>query len=231
MAENIASGSRNIYEQAFQLKRRAGVGRRFCLGGDVTLDFVQVPEEQGAFWMGCFPVTQGQYESVVGENPSRYKMENWARHPVERVTWYEAMAFCDRLNEILVSEKGESVFTLPTVAQWKTAAFAGEKTRYAGSDKLDEVGWYSGNAGSYTHEVGLLKPNGFGLYDMSGNVWEWCLDRDMSFSGEVCYPIRGGGWYNDETCCRIDYHYSNTPTYHFGCFGFRVIAYRGQPTG
>ncbi len=114
------------------------------------------------FWMGKTEVTQAQWKSVMGYNPSRNEGDNL---PVDMVNWHECQKFCEMLG-----------LQLPTEAQWEYACRAGSTGPYAGSGNLDEMGWYYGNSGEKTHPVGQKKPNAWGLYDMHGNVCEWCAD-------------------------------------------------------
>ncbi len=123
------------------------------------------------FWMAQSEVTQAQYRAVMGSNPSHSKGNNL---PVEMVSWHDAMEFCRKL-----SEKEGRTYILPTEAQWEYAARAGTDTAYCFGDdpsQLGEFAWHKGNTGSRTHPVKMKKPNAFGLYDMHGNIWEWCLD-------------------------------------------------------
>lgn len=147
-------------------------------------------------------VTQKLYESVMGENPSGFKEEK--NLPVEKVSWYDAVYFCNKLsakcgltpvyavdgkldvekwsyaphkgNKITgtVSQNEENGYRLPTVEEWQYAAKGGQEFKYSGSGNLYEVGWYADNSGRKTHPVAQKNPNGYGLYDMSGNVYEWC---------------------------------------------------------
>ena len=122
------------------------------------------------FWMGESEVTQAQYQAVMGSNPSRSKSNDL---PVEMVSWHHAMEFCRKL-----SEKEGRTYTLPTEAQWEYAARAGTDTAYCFGDDPSQLGEYAWlrNTGKGTHPVKMKKPNGFGLHDVHGNVWEWCLD-------------------------------------------------------
>ena len=145
----------------------------------------------------------------MGTNPSEFKGDNL---PVERVSWYEAIKFCNVLSKKMgltpvYTINGNNVsqntsangFRLPAVEEWLYAAKGGENYAYAGSNKIDDVAWYDNNSGNKTHPVAQKKPNGYGLYDMSGNVREWCWD----VYGSLCY-FCGGSWYDDYSCV-VDY--------------------------
>lgn len=185
------------------------------------------------FFIGETEVTQALYEAVMGENPSGFA--NGGSYPVETVSFNDAMEFCRRLSEMT-----GRTFTLPTEAQWEYAARGGHKapaepTVFAGSANLYEVGWYMGNAEETTHEVATLKPNALGLYDMTGNVWEWCRDwwYDDFGSDPVTDPEgpsegtkhvdRGGSWNKVASHCRLSFRYGLDPEYKAYNLGFRVV--------
>ena len=159
------------------------------------------------FWLAKTEVTQTQWEAVMGSNPCWFEGPNL---PVENVSWDDAQAFIAKLNEKGILPEGWK-FALPTEAQWEYACRAGEKGRYSGGT-MDEVGWYNENSGSKTHEVGQKKANAWGLYDMHGNVEEWCADRyDDTLKGGtdptgpplgVDRVYRGGGLENSDSNCR-----------------------------
>lgn len=138
------------------------------------------------FWMGKYEVTQEQWTKVMGYNPSNLQ---GAQNPVEMVTWIDCQTFIQQLNT-RVSGGG---FRLPTESEWEYACRAGTETRFYTGDSTSDLaraGWYDGNADNTTHPVGQKQSNGFGLYDMHGNVWEWCQDLYGTYpSGSVTDPI------------------------------------------
>jgi len=161
----------------------------------------------GHFWMGKYEVTQGQWERVMGSNPSQNKMD--PQYPVEKVDWNDAQEFIRKMNQ--TTGKG---FRLPTEAEWEYAARSGgKKEKWAGTSKeaeLTEYAWFLANSGERPHPVGQKRPNGLGLLDMSGNVWEWVQDwYDRDYYKEsprknppgpdrplVYRVIRGGSFYD-----------------------------------
>jgi formylglycine-generating enzyme required for sulfatase activity len=180
------------------------------------------------FYMGVTEVTQAQYEAVMGTNPSQFKGPT---NPVEMVTWNDAVEFCRKL-----SEKTRKAVRLPTEAEWEYACRAGTKTRFSFGDSdsmLGDYAWCGSNSGGKTNPVGRKKPNPWGLYDMHGNVWEWCADWYGSYSsGASTDPqgpgsggqrvLRGGSWYYVESgyfrCARRN---NFDPSRHYEYFGFR----------
>jgi formylglycine-generating enzyme required for sulfatase activity len=203
-----------------------------------------------SFHMGKFDVTQDLYQSVMGRNPSKFKGD--PNRPVEQVSWYDAIQFCNKLSQreglhTVYTISGTNVtadwsangYRLPTEAEWEYAARGGQQGAseyrvYAGSDNLDQVGWYRGNSGGTTHGVGQKAPNALGLYDMSGNVWQWCWDlydanlrsgqndpRGASSGGTRV--LRGGGWSYDARDGRVANRDVYTPAYRSGDLGFRLV--------
>ena len=202
-----------------------------------------------AFSLGVHPVTQALYAAVMKENPSEFE---GALHPVENVNWYDAVRFCNRLSEAAGLEcayvigSGEeptvtcdfraSGFRLPTEAEWEYAARAGTAFRYAGSDDLDAVGWHGPNSDDQTHPVGGKAANGWGLYDLSGNVSEWCWDWFGDYaSGSVADPTgpqsgafrvpRGGSWCDGPRYARVACRHRDTPGNRF-TLGLRLARTR-----
>lgn len=198
------------------------------------IDFAIIPGQEWV--MSKTEITQAVYKAVMGKNPSYFKGDSL---PVEEVSWYDAVEFCNRLSkkaglEPAYSINGRSVewnrtasgFRLPTVEEWKYAASGGENYKYSGSDNLDEVGWYDGNSGDKTHPVAQKKPNGYGLYDMSGNVWEWCWDSNSNFSGER-YRY-GGGWYENANYCGVGSKAWGNANYTIYDLGLRIVRSTGK---
>ena len=174
------------------------------------------------FYIGKYPVTQGEWEAVMGDNPSNFKEGD--SYPVEEVSWNDAQEFFKKL----ISKNNERYqFRLPTEAEWEYAARSGgKKEKYAGSNDVDAVAWYDGNSEETTHPVGKKLPNGLGIYDMSGNVWEWCQDRPPGFvTNRVA---RGGGWNSLNYLCRSDYHFGLGSGNRINFLGFRLAFSPGQ---
>ena len=215
------------------------------------------------FYIGKYEVTQAQWKAIIGTSISEQRDKanrSWPlcgegdNYPVYYVSWHEAMQFCEKMNKYAPSGWQ---FTLPTETQWEFAARGGNKSRgykYSGSDNLDDVGWYHENSGNSrlndsqwdfdkvmknncrTHEVGRKKPNELGLYDMSGNVWEWCLDNWESKSNntraEFTRPYndsdgsgrvgRGGGWCYFALYCRSAFRSYYSPGGRYYDLGFRL---------
>ncbi|MCQ2229125.1 MAG: SUMF1/EgtB/PvdO family nonheme iron enzyme [Bacteroidales bacterium] len=193
------------------------------------------------YYIGMFEITQKQWELVMGT--SIYQQQTKAGlsqlygvgpdYPMYYVSWEEAMTFCQELSRLT-----GKTYTLPTEAQWEYAARGGNRndgTKYSGSHSADLVAWYDSNSGNSTHIVGAKRANGLGIYDMSGNVWEWCKDwyADSYQSYQTNNPegpssgsyrvTRGGGWLLSASVCRVAFRYNNTPTNRNGLLGFRVV--------
>lgn len=182
------------------------------------------------FYISKYEITQSLWEEIMGNSPSHFK--DCDQCPVERVSWYEVQNFITKLN-VLTGKN----YRLPTETEWEYAARGGEKTqnhRYSGARNINDVAWYSGNSGNKTNEVGLLKPNELGIYDMSGNVWEWCNDWFSSYSttpeinpkgpetgdGRV---VRGGSWFGYIDANRLTFRGFDDPANSRSYIGFRVV--------
>ena len=182
------------------------------------------------YYIGKYEVTQKLWKAVMGSNPSYFKGDNL---PVEQVSWNDVQEFLRKLNAMTGKR-----YRLPTEAEWEFAARGGNSSRgykYSGGNSLGSVAWYTDNSGSRTHAVGTKSPNELGIYDMSGNVLEWCQDwynssyygssprtnpqGPNSGSGRV---IRGGGWYNSARYCRVSDRSYYTPGSGRNCLGFRL---------
>jgi len=201
-------------------------------------------------YMGEFEVTQALWQEVMGTTvyQQRDKADvDWpmrgvgADYPMYYVSYTEAEEFCGRINQRLRSQLPDGYsFALPTEAEWEYAARGGRKSEaytYSGSNYLSDAGWYEDNSGKDTHSVGLKKANKLGLYDMSGNVWEWCSDcygpyssstqTDPRGSSSAPYRVlRGGSWNNSESYCRVANRGSNKPGSRFSYSGFRIALVR-----
>jgi hypothetical protein len=182
---------------------------------NIEIVFVKGSNKIRDFYIGKYPVTQKLWQAVMGNNPSYFKGDG--RLPVENVSWDDAQAFISKLNSIT-----GKIYRLPSEMEWEYAAREGEKQsayEYSGSDNADEVAWYIDNSEGRTHNVGTKKPNALGIYDMSGNTWEWCEDYDDLSSVRV---LRGGRWSSNAWLCRVAYRDSYTPVNRDYNFGFRL---------
>ena len=180
------------------------------------------------YYIGEIEVTQELWQAVMGKNPSNFKGN---KKPVEQVSWNDCQEFIKKLNQLT----GKN-FRLPTEAEWEYAARGGNKSqgyKYSGSNIIDNVAWYKSNSGSQTHDVKTKQANELGIYDMSGNVWEWCQDWYGSYSsGSQTNPTgptsgsyrvhRGGGWSNFTLLCRVSFRSYYYPGYRNSDLGFRL---------
>ncbi|MFM7599706.1 MAG: formylglycine-generating enzyme family protein, partial [Pseudanabaena sp.] len=233
---------------------------KFEIGNGINLEMVYIPsgkfmmgsppEENGyederpqikdvnvaAFYMGKYEVTQAQWQAIIGNNPANFK-DN-LQNPVEKVSWDEAQDFCKKLSQQTGRE-----FRLPSEAEWEYACRAGTTTAYSFGDNaslLGEYAWYGENSDGKTHPVGQKKPNPWGLYDMHGNVWEWCQDSYEKYGGESdlirktgkaitkendnrSRLLRGGSWNNSARNCRSAYRDNFLARDQFSSIGFRVV--------
>jgi formylglycine-generating enzyme required for sulfatase activity len=180
------------------------------------------------FYMGVFPITQAEWQAVMSNNPSRFLGDD---RPVEMVSWEDCQEFCQQLRQLT-----SKPIRLPTEAEWEYACRAGTSGDYCkGNDKraLRKVGWYDGNSNDQTHPVGYLAPNAWGLYDMHGNVWEWCQDWYGTYSAENqtdpkgassgdSRVLRGGSWCDCPELCRAALRYRSAPSARGNNVGCRV---------
>ena len=181
------------------------------------------------YYIGQTEVTQELWEAVMGSNPSYFKDNN--QRPVENVSWYDCQEFIEKLNRLT----GKN-FRLPTEAEWEYAARGGSKSKgykYSGSNNPDAVAWYNKNSGSKTHPVATKQANELGLYDMSGNVWEWCKDWYGGYSSNSqnnpigastgSYRVlRGGSWGSYARSVRVSSRHNCAPVYRYFNFGLRL---------
>jgi len=198
----------------------------------------------GHYWMSACEITQAQWRALMGTDPSKYKGDNL---PVEMVSWHEIIEFCRKLTqrECKASRLPDGyVYRLPTEAEWEYAARGGAKSRgfkYPGSNDPEQVAWHHPGSSDQTHPVGTKLPNELGIYDMAGNVWEWCLDfyaPDYYANAPKVDPVnkdhgdktyrvcRGGSWGLYPTHCRSANRGGGTPTGRFYSYGFRVVLAR-----
>ncbi len=211
------------------------------------------------FWMGKYEVTQGEWRDVIGTsirqqrdktNPDWSMAGEGNNHPMYFVSWEEAVEYCNALSRregltLCYSGSGSNIqcnfnangYRLPTEAEWEYAARGGSSSRsttYAGSNTISGVAWYSDNSGNQIHPVGGKQSNELGIYDMTGNVWEWCWDRYVRYgSGSQRDPAgpssgsnrveRGGSWSINTSHCRVANRNLDTPTDRYGDLGFRVV--------
>ncbi|MBQ2188527.1 MAG: formylglycine-generating enzyme family protein [Bacteroidales bacterium] len=218
----------------------AVAGGTFTMGGtseqgsDVLSD--ELPTHSvtlSNFHIGKYEVTQALWQAVMGSNPSYFSGSD---QPVEQVSWNDCQEFITQLNQLCSSQLNGKQFTLPTEAQWEYAARGGNQSmhyKYSGSNTIGNVAWCYDNSGSTTHSVGTKSPNELGIYDMSGNVWEWCQDWYGSYSsGSQTNPTgpssgsyrvyRGGSWINDAGSCRVSYRINIIPGNRNYALGFRL---------
>lgn len=202
-------------------------------GGTFTMGSVETAHEVelSSFYMQKTEVTQELWEAVMGSNPSSDKA--WKDFPVTDVSWHDCQKFINKLNSITGKK-----YRLPTEAEWEYAARGGKLSKgykYAGSNELDEVAWHAGNSNSKVYPVAEKKPNELGLYDMSGNVWEWCADwygdYRIKAKKDPVGPnsggsrvIRGGSCGNYLGGCLVAYRLNWYPDYGNNYLGFRLLS-------
>lgn len=180
------------------------------------------------FYICKYEVTQELWQAVMGSNPSEFK---GTKKPVECVSWVDCMKFISKLNSIT-----GKYYRLPTETEWEFAARGGNKSRgykYSGSNNINNIAWFGDNSGGPTHDVGMKASNELGIYDMSGNVWEWCSDWYGYYSSNVqtnpteassgSFRVRrGGSWFNNARGCRVSNRNADTPGHEDNILGLRL---------
>ncbi len=225
-------------------------GGRFIMGDKEEVDAPPHEVEVGPFWIDKYLVTQEQYQKVTSANPSRWKA---SKNPVEQVRWSDAVKFCNQRSRLEGLEPCYDLKTwkcnfnaggyrLPTEAEWEYACRAGIPTAYFFGDspaKLADYAWFEKNSGGHPRPVGQKQPNPWGLYDVCGNVWEWCNDFykvDYYQESPRQNPrgpaegetkvVRGGAWRFKAESCRAGYRYNENPGYADVCFGYDIYGFR-----
>lgn len=225
-------------------------GGTFLMGDEDEVDASPHEVTVSAFFMDRNLVTQAQFEKVTGENPSRWKAPE---NPVEQVRWSDAVRYCNKRSELeglkpcydLNTWKCDFTangYRLPTEAEWEYACRAGTKTSYFFGEnptKISDYAWYDKNSGGHPRPVGQKKPNAWGLYDMAGNLWEWCNDfYQVDYYGQSpkqdprgpesgkTKVVRGGAWRFTADNCRSGYRYNESPGYADVCFGYDIYGFR-----
>jgi len=225
--------AKEVKINAFEIGKTTVTNAQYCQ----FLNAKGNQEEAGVSWINL----DGPYGSepcrIEPVAKSRFEVESgYEQHPVVYVSWDGAVAYCNWLTSI----DGDKTFRLPTEAEWEYAARGGRRSqqyKYAGSNSLEKVGWHDANSGGRLHKVAELAANELGIYDMSGNVWEWCNDwfaEDYYEKGPVDNPqgpvdgsnrvYRGGSWYDTPQYCRVSYRYYARPGGRDSLLGFRVAA-------
>jgi sulfatase modifying factor 1 len=213
-------------------------GGRFLMGAaDTALnrdqDENQHPVELSDFWIMDKTVSRAQWNQIM--KPESPISEEDRKMPITGISWDSVQSFVQKIN----SKQSEWQYSLPSEAQWEYAARGGNKSQgliYSGSNNIDEVGWYSGNSNNRIHGSGELKPNELGIYDMTGNQWEWCQDwygeypSDTMISVNPAGPdngavkiLRGGSWYSVATLCRNTLRSGGEPSIKDKHYGFRLV--------
>jgi formylglycine-generating enzyme required for sulfatase activity len=206
-------------------------GGTFTMGDENLSDATPHEVEVSSFYIQKTEVTQELWEAVMGSNPSQNK--SWKDNPVTNVSWDDCQAFIKKLNSI----SGKKC-RLPSEAEWEYAARGGKQSKgykYAGSDNLDEVAWHGGNSNQKIHPVAEKKPNELGLYDMTGNVWEWCNDwygdyrvkfiKNPQGPDNGTYRVlRGGTLYHYAVDCLVADRGSGDPDFGSNYLGFRLLS-------
>jgi formylglycine-generating enzyme required for sulfatase activity len=248
--------SKDAADNPAEIKAESGVemvllpAGRFIMGDKDEVDAQPHEVFVSSFYIDKYPVIQEQYKKVMSENPSRWKAD---KNPVEQVRWSDAVKYCNALSlkeglqpcydlQTWRCNFDANGYRLPTEAEWEYACRAGTETKYFfgnDSSKLKNYAWLDENSSGKPHPVGQKKPNPWGLYDMSGNVWQWCNDfYQVDYyqqspeenpkgpdAGET-KVVRGGAWKFSADSCRSGYRYNEDPGYSDVCFGYDIYGFR-----
>lgn len=228
-----ATAERQVFIDPFMDKLILVPGGTFMMGctpGDPHCDTTEFPVHEvtlDSFYLGITEVTQAEWELLTGENPSDFACDSC---PIQNVSWMDAMQFIQKMN----GDGSGYRYSLPTEAQWEYAARAGEPGNiYSGGNDLDLVGWYAENSSNGGEPVGGKAPNAWGFYDMSGNIWELCLDRYGPYQeGPATNPAgpatgpgrvaRGGHWSSYPATCRVSFRWAFSTAENRPFIGFRL---------
>lgn len=211
--ENAEKERQRIVAEA-EVKAKLEKQREMVLNDIYNIEMINV----GSFSIGKYEVTQGQWQIVMGNNPSEHK--DCPTCPVENVSFNEVQEFIQKLNTLT-----RKSYRLPKEAEWEYAAKGGKLTHnyeYAGGNDINSVAWYFGNSNHQTQPVGQKQPNELGIFDMTGNVSEWCNDRHPN--RHKYRVLRGGTWRYDAAFCRVAYRDGNTPASRSARVGFRLVS-------
>ena len=246
----ISSADANQTGADFKAEMVQIAGGRFTMGDKNEVDAPPHEVVVSSFYMDKHLVTQQQFQKVMGANPSRWKGD---KNPVEQVRWSDAVKFCNKRSELeglqlcydLKTWKcnfDANGYRLPTEAEWEYACRAGTVTTYFFGDsptKLGDYAWFDKNSGGHPRPVGQKQPNPWGLYDMCGNLWEWCNDfYKVDYYQEAPRQdprgpdegknkvVRGGAWRFSAENCRSGYRYNESPGYADVCFGYDIYGFR-----
>lgn len=247
----MGSASAEIERWLGELKDKRVEWQRQLLPSEAPRHRVKITRP---FYLGAYEVTQTEYQQVIGRNPSAFSAggqqkaavegKDTGRHPVENVSWEDAMEFCRKLSDSPEEKTAGRVYRLPTEAEWEYACRAGTCAQWnCGDDPatLREVAWFAGCNSGVTHPVGQKSPNALGAYDLHGNVTEWCMDwagpdyyayspanDPQGISSGSARVFRGGGWWSEPVACRSAFRSSLPPMVRHYVQGFRVVCTPGR---
>ena len=213
-AERLAAeAQRSAAEARREVERLAVAAKREArIGAEIAAAMVPIPGKN--YEIGKTEVTQDQWQAVMGSNPS-YFSNCGDTCPVEQVSWDDVQIFLQKLNAITGKQ-----YRLPTGAEWLYACYGGSQTKYCGGNDLNAVGWFSGNSSTQTHPVGQKQANGYGLVDMTGNVWEW--QSDCRYGDCPNREIRSGSWLDGPWYASLSNYEWRFPAYRGNFIGVRL---------